>query len=233
MCISIIQWTQRNTHGGRIISSNPHLPLAQFRKRLTSNVTKSHRRPGIRATIIRIGAHAPFFSVRKLHGRNSRGARVDEEERRNTLGSILCHLAVGSSFRSCWTSRAGDTSGASIARGKRNKARGRTKSKTTDSWMSRRWMRRGAGGGSRLYPPVEGWDGGEEKQIQQVEATAADESGREWPDFYLLISFVREFLCAYVCVRVCLHGHVCVCVCVCIRVMYALIFSHLGVRNII
>lgn len=212
MCISIIQWTRRNTHGGRIISSNPHLPLAQFRKRLTSNVTKSHRRPGIRATIIRIGAHAPFFSARKLHGGDSRGARVDEEERRNTLGSILCHLAVGSSFRSCWTSRAGDTSGASIARGKRNKARGRTKSKTTDSWMSRRWMRRGAGVGSRLYP-VEGWDEGEEKQIQQVEATAADESGREWPDFYLLISRVREF-CAYVCARVCLRRYVCVC---CVR----------------
>lgn len=224
MCISIIQWTRRNTHGGRIISSNPHLPLAQFRKRLTSNVTKSHRRPGIRATIIRIGAHAPFFSARKLHGRDSRGARVDEEERRNTLGSILCHLAVGSSFRSCWTSRAGDTSGASIARGKRNKARGRTKSKTTDSWMSRRWMRRGAGVGSRLYP-VEGWDEGEEKQIQQVEATAADESGREWPDFYLLISRVREFLCIRVCPRLFTYMYACV--------VYALTSSHLGVRNII
>lgn len=46
---------------------------------------------------------------------------------------------------------------------------------------------RGEGVGSRLYP-VGGWDEGEEKQIQQVEATAADESGREWPDFYLLIS---------------------------------------------
>lgn len=61
-------------------------------------------------------------------------------------------------------------------------------------------MRRGAGVGSRLYP-VEGWDEGEEKQIQQVEATAADESGREWPDFYLLISRVREFLCIRVCPR--------------------------------
>lgn len=86
-------------------------------------------------------------------------------------------------------------------------------------------MRRGAGGGSRLYPPVEGWDGGEEKQIQQVEATAADESGREWPDFYLLISFVREFLCAYVCARVCLHGHVCVCVCVFVYVLCTLSYS--------
>lgn len=65
--------------------------------------------------------------------------------------------------------------------------------------MSRGWERSG-GGGSRLYP-VQGWDEGEEKQIQQVEATAADESGREWPDFYLLISRVREFLCIQVCAR--------------------------------
>lgn len=42
--------------------------------------------------------------------------------------------------------------------------------------------------------PPRGRDEGEEKQIQQVEATAADETGREWPDFYLLISRVRELL---------------------------------------
>lgn len=55
-------------------------------------------------------------------------------------------------------------------------------------------------GGSRWYP-VPGWDEDEEKQIQQVEATAADESGREWPDFYLLISRARHTLRQ--CVRVC------------------------------
>lgn len=42
--------------------------------------------------------------------------------------------------------------------------------------------------------PPRGRDEGEEKQIQQVETTAADETGREWPDFYLLISRVRELL---------------------------------------
>lgn len=42
--------------------------------------------------------------------------------------------------------------------------------------------------------PPRGRVEGEEKQIQQVEATAADETGREWPDFYLLISRVRELL---------------------------------------
>lgn len=221
MCISIIQWTRRNTHGGRIISSNPHLPLAQFRKRLTSNVTKSHRRPGIRATIIRIGAHAPFFSARKLHGRDSRGARVDEEERRNTLGSILCHLAVGSSFRSCWTSRAGDTSGASIARGKRNKARGRTKSKTTDSWMSRRWMRRGAGVGPRGGM---GWGRGKADSTSR-----GDSCWWERPRVARLLS--PHFACTWVSVHTCVPAFVYVGMYAC--VVYALTSSHLGVRNII
>lgn len=179
MCISIIQRAQRNTHGGRIISSNPHLPLAQFRKRLTpSNVTKSHRRPGIRATIIRIGAHrlSSFFPFRETRRSRWRGeihtysARIDPL----SLGS------VGSSFRSCWTG----------ARKKKQSAWAYEKQNNGQLNVVWRWTGRGARGegvGSRLYP-VGGWDEGEEKQIQQVEATAADESGREWPDFYLLIS---------------------------------------------
>lgn len=50
----------------------------------------------------------------------------------------------------------------------------------------------------RASMPPRGRDEGEEKQIQQVEATAADETGREWPDFYLLISRVRELLSLFV-----------------------------------
>lgn len=141
MCISIIQRAQRNTHGGRIISSNPYLPLAQFRKRLTpSNVTKSHRRPGIRATIIRIGAHrlSSFFPFRET--RRSRWRGEEEKYTPIRLGSILCHLAR--------LDPVSDPVGR--ARGKRNKARGRTKSKTTDSWMSYDGAGRGEGRGGWL-----------------------------------------------------------------------------------
>lgn len=57
--------------------------------------------------------------------------------------------------------------------------------------MLRRRMEAGKVGRGGLRPVV-CRDEDEETQIQQVEATAADESGREWPDFYLLISRVRE-----------------------------------------